>query len=184
MGLRAAAVCMLSSKRFWLWEIAGILIYGIPVAIRFATSSVVIPILNFPGHWIGPFIPGNLLEKVIVNSFFPGGAGAVAGEIFMNTHRGTIAKGKWLYGSRLLGAFAQTAAWSAFQFFGYTLFIMGPYGSNIFEHPVVFPINFVLGGFSIFTPTILGILKVQLSTGSQRLKLAIEGKHSEPRLAL
>jgi hypothetical protein len=65
----AAIKNTLKSRRFWLWEICGALIYAIPVAIRYATE-VAISILNFPGYWIGHLIPGNLLEKVLVNAFF------------------------------------------------------------------------------------------------------------------
>ena len=159
MRLRSAAIGLLKSRRFWLWEIGGMIIYAIPVAIRFVTGNVVVPFLNFPGEWIGHYIPGNLLEKIIVNAFFPGGAGAVAGEIFVGIYKMGGLKGWSLFVSRLAGALTQTTIWSIFQFFGYTLLIMGPYGSNIFEHPIVFPINFVLATFSIFTPTIIGLLK-------------------------
>jgi len=58
------------------------IIYVISVAIRFATKSVAIPLLNFPGFWVGHFIPGNFLEKLLGNSFFPGGAGGVAGDFY------------------------------------------------------------------------------------------------------
>ncbi len=74
------------SRRFWLWEVCGCIIYSIPALIRFTTGNMVIPILNFPGFWIGHFIPGNFLEKIIVNAFFPGGAGGVAGEIFFSNY--------------------------------------------------------------------------------------------------
>ena len=82
MTLRGAVTATLRSRRFWLWQIAGAIIYALPVAYRFATKSVAIPFLNFPGFWIGYYIPGNFLEKLLVNSFFPGGAGGVAGEVF------------------------------------------------------------------------------------------------------
>jgi hypothetical protein len=176
MDFRTAAVGLLTSKRFWLWEIAGIIIYAIPVAIRFATKSVVIPFLNYPGFWIGHFIPGNLLEKVLVNAFFPGGAGAVAGEIFVSIYLSTTLKGRRLFASRLAGALTQTTIWSVFQFFGYTLLIMGPYGTNIFEFPTVFPINFILATFSIFTPTIMRLLRMGISVSFHRLNSTIKGK--------
>ena len=168
MRLLSAAAATLKSKRFWLWQTAGVIIYLIPVAIRFATKSVAIPILNFPGFWIGHFIPGNLLEKFLVNSFFPGGAGGVAGEIFFNNYRGTKAQGKTKYLHRLAGALLETAAWSAIQFAGYYLLIMGPYGSNIFEHAIVFPINFVLAAISIFTPDVVGFVKSKLTRHPNR----------------
>jgi hypothetical protein len=180
MSLGRAVVALLKSKRFWLWEIVGIIIYAIPAAIRFSTGRVTIPFLNYPGHWIGMFIPGNLLEKVIVNAFFPGGAGAVAGEVFVSQYLGSALGRKQLYLSRLAGAWTQTGIWSAFQFFGYTLFIMGPYGSNIFEHPVVFPINFVLATFSIFTPTVVGLLKLGISGAYRKLTLPTRRKTLNP----
>jgi hypothetical protein len=159
MGLREAVTATLRSKRFWLWELTGAIIYSVPVAIRFATRSVSIPILNFPGFWIGHFIPGNFLEKLLVNAFFPGGAGGIAGETLISNYKGHAIKGKTKYLSRLAGAMLQTTAWSAFQYIGYYLLIIGPYGGNIFEHAVTFPINFTLAAFSIFTPSILGFLK-------------------------
>ncbi|MCW4044003.1 MAG: hypothetical protein NWE94_00620 [Candidatus Bathyarchaeota archaeon] len=161
MKLRDAVVATLRSRRFWLWELGGAVIYSIPVAVRFITGSIAIPLLNFPGFWIGHFIPGNFLEKLLVNAFFPGGAGGVAGEVFASNWKGKAVGGKAKYLFRLGGALLQTAVWSAFQFFGYYLLIMGPYGSNIFEHAVVFPINFVLAAFSIFTPDVVGFVKAR-----------------------
>ena len=113
MNLPSAINATLRSKRFWIWQISGAIIYAIPVAIRFATKNIAIPILNFPGFWIGHFIPGNFLEKLLVNTFFPGGAGGVAGETFVNNYKGEAVKGKTKYLARLGGALLQTAAWSA-----------------------------------------------------------------------
>ncbi len=99
------------------------------------------------------------MEKILVNAFFPGGAGGVAGEIFASNLKGEAVKGKAKYLHRLSGALLQTAVWSAFQYFGYSLSLIGPYGSNIFESIFVFPINFVLAAFSIFTPDVVGFIK-------------------------
>lgn len=162
MNLKNAAIATITNRRVWLWQIGGVLIYLTPVAIRFVTGSVAIPILNFPGFWIGYFIPGNLLEKLLVNSFFPGGAGGILGETFALNYNGESPKGKNKYLSRLQGAFLQTAVWSAFQYWGYTLMINGPYGSNLFEYATVYPINFVLAALSIFTPDVVGFLKTKL----------------------
>jgi hypothetical protein len=170
MNLRGALTDTFKSKRVWLWEVAGVIIYGIPVAIRFTTKSVVIPILNFPGFWIGHFIPGNFLEKLIVNAFFPGGAGGVAGETFVNSYRGTTVSGKTKYLSRLGGALLETAVWTAFQYVGYSLMITGPYGSNVFEYAGVYPINFTLAALSIFTPDVLNYVKSKLKTLKHRLQ--------------
>lgn len=168
MILINAILQTLKDKRFWLWQISGAIIYGIPVAIRFLTGNVSIPLLNFPGFWIGHFIPGNFLEKFIINAFFPGGAGAVAGEIFVSKIRKEAIKGKIKYQSRLGGALLQTVFWTFFQYWGYSLLILGPWrsettGGNIFEHAVVFPINFVLASISIFTPDIINFLKSKIS---------------------
>ena len=159
MKLHEAFAATLRNRRFWLWELGGAVIYGIPVAIRFITKSVSIPILNFPGVWIDHFIPGNFVEKILVNAFFPGGAGGVAGEVFVSNFKGEVAKGKAKYLHRLGGALLQTAVWSAFQYLGYSLSIMGPYGSNVFESLFVFPINFVIAAFSVFTPDVVGFMK-------------------------
>jgi hypothetical protein len=162
MRVFVAIEAMLRNRRFWLWEVVGMLVYAIPVAVRFATKSIVIPILNFPGYWIGHFIPGNFLEKILVNAFFPGGAGGVAGEVFFNNYFGNAANKRTKYVFRLTGALLQTSLWSIFQYVGYSLEIVGPYGSNIFEHAVVFPINFTLAAFSIFTPDVIYLLKNQI----------------------
>ena len=162
MQFHKAVVATLKSKRFWWWELGGAVIYAIPVAIRFITKSIVIPFLNFPGVWIGHFIPGNFLEKVLVNAFFPGGAGGIAGEIFASYRKNEAVTRKEKYLNRLSGAMLQTAIWSTFQYFGYLLNIKGPYGSNIFESIYVFPINFVLAGFSIFTPDVIDCIKSKI----------------------
>ena len=162
MKLSKAIIATLRSRRFWVWELGGAVIYAIPVAMRYLTGDVVIPILNFPGFWIGHLIPGNLLEKVLVNAFFPGGAGGVAGEVFASNRRGTAVAGRRKYWARLGGALGQTAVWSAFQFLGYFLLILGPNrteGSNLFESVFVFPINFVLAALSIFTPDVVNFVK-------------------------
>jgi hypothetical protein len=159
MTLLGALKDTFRSRRFWVWQITGIIIYGIPAGIRFATGSVSIPLLNWPGFWIGHLIPGNFLEKLLVNTFFPGGAGGIAGEIFFSTYRNERLKGKKKYAARLAGALTQTLAWSTFQYVGYYMFIMAPYGSNIFEHAIVFPINFALAALSIFTPDVVNFIK-------------------------
>jgi len=163
MQLRKAVVATLRNKRFWWWELGGAVIYGIPAAIRFATGKMHLPILSlFEIPWVDHYIPGNLVEKILVNAFFPGGAGGVAGEIFASNFKGEAVKGKAKYLHRLGGALLQTAIWSAFQYFGYSLWLIGPYGSNIFESVFVFPINFVLAAFSIFTPDVVDFLKSKL----------------------
>ncbi len=162
MNFRKATIATMRSKRFWLWEVSGAVLYSVPVAIRFATRTVIIPMLNFPGFWIGHIIPGNFLEKLLINAFFPGGAGGIAGETFVSNYKSEAVKGKIKYISRLSGAFLQTTVWSMFQYWGYSLAIRMPYGGNIFESPLVFPINFALAAFSIFTPDILNFAKSPL----------------------
>jgi hypothetical protein len=176
MRLHRAVVATFRSKRFWLWEVAGAIIYAIPVAIRFFTRSVTIPILNFPGFWIDHYIPGNFLEKILVNAFFPGGAGGVAGEILASNNKGEEITGKKKYLARLCGALLQTAAWSAFQYWGYSLMLMGPwggspYGGNVFEHATVFPINFTLAALSVFTPDVVNFVKTLVERVYQKLSI-------------
>ena len=154
-----AFVATLRSRRFWVWELGGAFIYALPVLVRYATGSNEIPILNFPGFWIEHLIPGNMLEKVLVNAFFPGGAGAVAGMIFAGYYRAEVLAGRKLYVARLGGALGQTGLWSLFQLLGYSLMISGPGGGwNLFESVFVYPINFVLATLSIFTPDVVGYL--------------------------
>jgi len=168
MSLIRAIVKTLRSKRFWLWQLSGAIIYLIPVSIRFFSGEVIIPFLNIPGFWIGHFIPGNFLEKLLVNAFFPGGAGGIAGEIFVSNYKGAPVENQTKYQARLGGALLQTVLWSTFQYWGYSLLILGPWssgttGGNVFEHAVVFPINFVLASISIFTPDVINFLKQKLN---------------------
>ena len=166
MKLSKAIIATLRSRRLWVWELGGAVLYAIPVLIRYATGTVEIPILNFPGFWIDHLIPGNLLEKVLVNAFFPGGAGGVAGEILTNNRKDETLTGRAKYTARLGGALGQTAIWSLFQFFGYFLLISGPGGgSNLFESVFMFPINFVLASLSIFTPDVVAFVATKLKKG-------------------
>ncbi|MCJ7713758.1 hypothetical protein MUO66_04800 [Candidatus Bathyarchaeota archaeon] len=171
-----AIVKTLKSKRFWLWHLSGAIIDLIPVSIRFFSGEVIIPFLNIPGFWIGHFIPGNFLEKLLVNAFFPGGAGGIAGEIFVNNYNNHPIGKKIKYQSRLVGALLQTVLWSAFQYWGYSLLIIGPWstgttGGNVFEHAVVFPINFVLASISIFTPDVLNFFKQELRKINEKMTI-------------
>lgn len=170
MQLSSAIMRTLKSKRFWTWQLGGAVLYGIPAAIRFITGSYYIPILSLPGFWIYHIIPGNLVEKFLINAFFPGGAGGVAGEILVSNYYGKALTGKAKYRARLGGALAQTAVWSAIQYAGYTLMIIGPFGGNIFEAWYVYPLNFFLACLSIFTPDIVGFAKSKLVKAKQKQK--------------
>jgi hypothetical protein len=175
MGLRRAIVSTLRSRRFWVWQIVGVIIYGIPVAIRYATGNVQLPILSLlKTPALDHYVPNNLVEKILVNAFFPGGAGGVAGEVFVSYYDSQPPEGKAKYLSRLGGALLQTGVWSAFQYWGFSLMILGPWSigggwGNIFEYWTVFPLNFVLAAFSIFTPTVLDFVKSFLMKAYQRL---------------
>jgi hypothetical protein len=165
MELRRAIWATVRSRRFWVWQLAGAIIYGIPVAIRFATGNVQLPILSLlETPALDHYVPSNLVEKILVNAFFPGGAGGVAGEVLVSNYKGEAVKGKTKYLSRLGGALLQTAAWSAFQYWGFSLMILGPWSTaegwgNIFEYWTVFPLNFALAAFSVFTPEVVNFAK-------------------------
>jgi hypothetical protein len=161
MNLRGAVKATLRSRRFWVWQIAGAVIYAIPVVVRFATSSNVLPILGLlETPWIDHYVPGNLVEKILVGAFFPGGAGAVAGEIFFSNRNSTAVEGRNKFCARLGGALAWAAAWTIFQLWGNLQNITGPYGGNIFEYPMVYPLNLLIASFSIFTPDVLCYIKL------------------------
>ncbi|MDR2699227.1 MAG: hypothetical protein LBC12_00135 [Nitrososphaerota archaeon] len=170
MSIRFAFAAMLKSKRFWIWMITGIIIYLIPVTIRYTTGSIIIPFLNWPGYWIDHFIPGNLSEKMLVNMFFPGAAGAIAGEVFVGHQLKRFLTVKMKYLSRFAGAMFFVSAWSLFQFLGYQLAIYMPFspGSNLFESYFVYPINYVIAACSIFTPTIIYAIKKRYSKNSKK----------------
>jgi hypothetical protein len=161
MSFKFAFAATLKSKRFWTWMTAGIIIYFIPVAIRYATGSIVIPFLNWPGYWIDHFIPGNLSEKILVNMFFPGAAGAIAGEVFTGYYLKQTLTTKTKYLARFVGAIVFVSAWSLFQLWGYQLSIYMSFSpsSNLFESYFVYPINYIIAAFSIYTPTIIYFIK-------------------------
>lgn len=162
---------MVRSRRFWTWTIGGAVIYAIPAAIRIATGSVILPVLSLVATpWIGMYVPANLVEKILVNAFFPGGAGAVAGEIFFSNARSKILVRREKYVARLCGALLAVTVWSLIQLSGGLLDIAGSWGGNLFEYPSVFPLNYLLASLSIFTPTILGFLKDKISWVYHRLK--------------
>jgi hypothetical protein len=152
------------SRRFWTWQILGIVIYAIPVTIRLVTGNVVLPILGLlQTPWIDHMVPANLVEKILVNGFFPGAAGAIAGEIYFTKKSGEPKTKRRLYGTRLAGALFYVALFSLFQLVGYLINYTASYGSNLFEYPGVYPLNFLLASLSIFTPTIIGYLGTQAS---------------------
>jgi len=161
MSLKFALAATCKSKHFWTWTLLGIIIYLIPVAIRYATGSIVIPFLNWPGYWIDHFIPGNLSEKMLVNMFFPGAAGAVAGEVFTEHYFKQHLAIKKKYLARFAGAMLFVTAWSLFQYYGYQLAIYMPFspGSNLFESYLVYPLNYIIATCSITTPTIIYFIK-------------------------
>lgn len=160
MSWSKAIASTLRSRRFWTWQIAGAVIYGIPVVIRLWTGNVQLPLLSLLATpWIDHYVPGNLVEKILVGAFFPGGAGAVAGEVFAGNLYGITMTDKRKYFVRLCGAMAWTGAWSLFQLWGNMQTYIGSYGGNLFEYPMVFPLNFLIASFSIFTPSVLTFLK-------------------------
>jgi hypothetical protein len=162
---------MLRSRRFWVWGICGAVIYAIPAAIRIATGSVILPVLSLVSTpWIGLYVPANLVEKILVNAFFPGGAGAIAGEVFFSSAKSKTLAGREMYVARLYGALLATAAWSLIQLSGGFLNIIGSWGGNLFEYPSVFPLNFLLASLSIFTPTVLSFLKNKIAAACCKLK--------------
>ncbi len=163
---------MLKSRRFWVWGIAGAVIYSIPATIRIATGSPILPVLSWVATpWIGMYVPANLVEKILVNAFFPGAAGAIAGEIFFSNVRSKILAGREKYVARLCGALLAVTVWSLIQLSGGWLDIAGSWGGNLFEYPSVFPLNFLLASLSIFTPTIIYFLKDKVGSAFHRLKL-------------
>ena len=169
--IRNAISKSLRNRRFWVWQIGAILIYATPATIRITTGNIHLPILSmFMPFWVSPFVPGNIVEKVLVNAFFPGGAGAVAGEIFYTNLNGKVTSRRQKFLARLGGALLWTSVWSLFQFWGYLQNVTGSYGGNLFESPLVFPLNFLLASLSIFTPSIMGIIRIKITNAYHRLR--------------
>jgi len=160
---------MVRSRRFWTWGICSAVIYAIPALIRIATGNVILPVLSWAATpWIGMYVPANLVEKIIVNAFFPGGAGGVAGEIFFSSVKSKTLAGREKYYARLSGALLAVTLWSLIQLSGGLLDIAGSWGGNLFEYPSVFPLNYLLASLSIFTPTVLGLVKNKIVAISKR----------------
>jgi len=156
---------MLRSRRFWVWGLCGAAIYAVPAAIRIATGNVILPVLSWVATpWVGMYVPANLVEKILVNAFFPGGAGAVAGEIFYSNFKSKVLVGREKYLARLSGALLTVTIWSLIQLTGGLLDVAGSWGGNLFEYPSVFPLNYLLASLSIFTPTIIGFLKNKIAS--------------------
>ena len=173
MNWRSAVASTLRSSRFWVWQFAGAFIYGIPVVVRIFTGSAILPGLSLLATpWIGHYIPGNLVEKILVQAFFPGGAGGVAGEILVANRKDAVLVGRRKYLVRFGGALLWTSAWSLFQLWGnmQNIFVVGSNQGNLFEYWMVFPLNFAIAAFAIFTPDILGLLKKGLMKLHRRLK--------------
>lgn len=162
----------LRSRRFWMWQLAGLLIYAIPVTIRLVTGNVVLPILGLLANpWIDHFVPSNMAEKILVNAFFPGGAGAIAGEVFFTARNGGVAiSRRRRYAYRLSGAMVYVGLFSTFQLFGYMINYTASYGSNLFEYPGVYPVNLLLAAFSIFTPTVIVYIKTKATNAYHKLR--------------
>jgi hypothetical protein len=173
MKLREALSSTFKNRRFWVWQISGAVIYAVPVAVRFATGSNVLPILGLLATpWIDHYVPGNLVEKILVGAFFPGGAGAIAGEVFVTNRSEVTLKRRKKYLARLGGALAWTGAWSLFQLWGNLQNIQGPYGGNVFEYWMVFPLNFLIASLSIFTSDVLNYAR----SGFRGLRRRLTGK--------
>ncbi|MCW4003549.1 MAG: hypothetical protein NWE95_06520 [Candidatus Bathyarchaeota archaeon] len=170
MYLKAIA-STLNSRRFWIWQISGAIIYAIPATIRIATGDSVLPFLSlFATPWIGHYVPANLVEKILVNAFFPGGAGAIAGEVFYTNKYGEPVTRKKKYLARLGGAMLWVTAWTLFQYWGNAQNIISTYGGNLFEYPSIYPLNFGLAALSVFTPDVVGFVKNKTAKAYHRLR--------------
>ena len=162
---------MLGSKRFWLWAICSAVIYAIPATIRVLTGNVKLPLLSLAATpWIGMYVPSNLIEKILVNAFFPGAVGAIGGEIFFSSAWAKVLAGRKKYYARLGGALVAVAVWSLIQLSGGLIGARGSWGGNLFEYPSVFPLNFLLASLSIFTPTVVYFFKNNLVKAFRRTR--------------
>ncbi|MBI4010450.1 MAG: hypothetical protein HY361_04685 [Candidatus Aenigmarchaeota archaeon] len=142
------------SKRIWAWELGSFVLHVAPALVRFATKNPVIPILNEPGYSIAGS-PPNLVEHLITNPFFPGGAGAVVGETLVSNYTGRKLAGKSKYLARLGGALLQYGVWTGIQYLGYLQDKIGPHGENIFDPPEKIPYTLGLTVLSVFTPDVV-----------------------------
>jgi hypothetical protein len=166
-----AVKSLLRSRRFWILQLGSVFIYSIPATIRITTGNIHLPILSmFMVPWVTPYVPGNIVEKILVNAFFPGGAGAVAGEIFFSKVHSLDLNIRQKYLARLAGAWLWVAGWSLFQFWGYLQNVNGTYGDNLFESPLVFPLNFLLASLAIFTPDVVSYINKELVTNYHGLR--------------
>jgi hypothetical protein len=134
----------IKDKRVLKWLMFGVTVYGIPAFYRAITKNpIVLPTIESPT----PYIPNNLLEKLIVNPIFPGGVGAVAGETFASKKYGEL-KGLKKYLARVAGSLSAVSFWTLFQYVGYQIcYILKfewPSGGNPFETSIVYPFNLTI----------------------------------------
>jgi hypothetical protein len=134
----------IKNKRVLKWLTFGVTVYGLPAFYRAITKNpIVLPTIESST----PYIPSNLLEKLIVNPIFPGSVGAVAGETFANEKYGEV-KGLKKYLVRVAGSLSAASVWTLFQYVGYQicdiLKFEWPSGGNPFETSIVYPFNLTI----------------------------------------
>ena len=149
------------------WIYVGITAYGLPALYRYLTRD---PTLPFPFIQIktnNEYIPSNLIEKLVVNSIFPGGVGAVIGEKLISKLKNQKIKDLEKYVSIAMGSLATTSIWTLIQYVGHVLSDMRKYewpsGGNPFEGPNVYPFNFLIAlTVAPLTPYIAELFKKYL----------------------
>lgn len=153
------------------WLVGGVSVYAAPALFRAVTKITEI----FPHFYELPwYLPPNIIEKGIVNSFFPGAtASVVIGDTKWKPYRSFIKSLSKKIGlekyekfvGRFTGAAIGTTLWTAFQAAGYVQDYLWPHGGNAFEDPSVYPFNIAIGLASTLVPYGVEKLKSRLLDG-------------------
>ena len=140
------------------WLVGGVGVYIAPAIFRAITKVTEI----FPHFYDLPwFLPTNVIEKVLVNSIFPGATSSVViGDTKWGKYRSFIKSLSKKLGlekyERFVGRFTGAAigalAWTAIQYVGYSQSYLWPHGGNAFEDPSVYPFNIAIGLVSSIVP--------------------------------
>lgn len=131
------------SRRLFKWEVVGAAAYAIPIAIRSITKQAYIGLPTIESYNVfGMLTPTNLVEKAIINSLYPGGAGAVAGEILIPKILRRELGSMGLHLTRMVGAGLQTLGHTLIQYYLNNQRFLWPHGEPP-ETSGIYPFNFL-----------------------------------------
>ncbi|OYT42234.1 MAG: hypothetical protein B6U78_01750 [Candidatus Aenigmarchaeota archaeon ex4484_224] len=140
--LYRVGISTFKDKKVLAWISLGITVYAIPAFYRIFIN-LKLPFEEFYTFDFGnKFIPKNLPEKLVVNSFAPGGIGAIISEKFFEKWYNQKLEGMKKYFARVFGSFASSIAWSFVQYLGRSGYLI--LDGKWFEPFYVYPVNYLI----------------------------------------